>query len=104
VRNLTDDHLYLLFNDNSKNYDDSNYYLNLEFPKTANFNFRKNTIALTKINLSDGAINRFALGGKNEISTILVPKLCIENKESNELFLYSRSSNRQRFGNMIFKN
>lgn len=104
VQALTDDDLYILFNDNSKNYDDLNYYLNLEFPKTANFNFRKNTIAITKINLKDGSINRFALGGKNELSTVLVPRLCNENRENNELFLYSRSSNRQRYGSIIFKN
>ncbi|PHR49030.1 MAG: hypothetical protein COA32_03005 [Fluviicola sp.] len=104
VQALTDNHLFLLFNDNSKNYDDLNYYLNLEFPKTANFNFRKNTIAMTKINLEDGSINRFAIGGKNELSTVLVPKLCIENRENNELFLYSRSSNRQRYGSILFKN
>ena len=104
VQALTDDHLYILFNDNSKNYDDLNYYLNFEYPKTVNFNFRKNTIAMTKINLEDGSINRFAIGGKNELSTVLVPKLCIENRENNELFLYSRSSNRQRYGSILFKN
>lgn len=102
VEALTDDYLYILFNDNSKNYDDLNYYLNLEAPKTANFNFRKNTIAMTKISLKDGTINRFSLGGKNELSTVLVPKLCIENRENKELFLYSRSSNRQRYGSIIF--
>ena len=103
VQALTDDYLYILFNDNSKNYDDLNYYLNLEVPRSANFNFRKNTIAMTKISLEDGTVNRFALGGKNELSTVLVPKLCIENRENNELFLYSRSSNRQRYGSIIFK-
>lgn len=103
VQALTDDYLYILFNDNSKNYDDLNYYLNLEVPKPANFNFRKNTVAMTKISLHDGTVNRFALGGKNELSTVLVPKLCIENKENNELFLYSRSSKRQRYGSIIFK-
>lgn len=102
VQALTDDYLYILFNDNSKNYDDLNFYLNLEAPRAANFNFRKNTIAMTKISLKDGTVNRFSLGGKNELSTVLVPKLCIENKENNELFLYSRSSNRQRYGSIIF--
>lgn len=103
VQALTTDHLYILFNDNKKNYDDLNYYLNLELPKAANFNFRKNTIAMAKVNLKDGSINRFAIGGKNELSTVLVPKLCIENSENNELFLYSRSSNRQRYGSIIFE-
>lgn len=103
VQALTDSNLYILFNDNSKNYDDLNYYLNLEFPKSANFNFRKNTIAMAKVNLEDGSTTRFELGGKNELSTVLVPKLCIENSENNELFLYSRSSNRQRYGSIIFE-
>lgn len=103
VQALTKDYMYILFNDNSKNYDDLNFYLNLESPKTANFNFRKNTIAMAKIKLSDGSINRFSLGGKSELSTVLVPKLCIENKVNNELFLYSRSSKRQRYGSIIFE-
>lgn len=102
VQSLSESHLYVLFNDNTKNYDDLNYYLGSESPKSASFNFRKNTIAMAEIDLKDGTINRFALGGKNEISTVLVPKLCIENREREELFLYSRSSKRQRYGRLIF--
>lgn len=102
VQALTESHLYILFNDNTKNYDDLNFYLGSSTPKSASFNFRKNTIAIAKINLEDGAINRSALGGKNEISTVLVPKLCIENREKKELLLYSRSSKRQRYGKLIF--
>lgn len=104
VQALSSDFLYILFNDNTKNYDDDNFYLGLESPKSASFNFRKNTIAMAKINLKDGSINRFALGGKNEMSTVLVPKLCIENRENNELFLYSRSSKRQRYGKLFINN
>ncbi|MDX1651859.1 MAG: hypothetical protein R3277_05170 [Brumimicrobium sp.] len=103
VQALNDSTLFILFNDNVKNYDDMNYYLNLENVRSATFTARKNTIAMVEINLRTGTEERYSLLGKKEMSTVLVPGICRENPENNELFLYSRSGKRHRYGRLIFK-
>ncbi|MEX2482994.1 MAG: hypothetical protein WED10_00440 [Brumimicrobium sp.] len=102
VQTLTDKHLYILFNDDTRNYDDNNFYLNLENPKSARFNARRNTMAVTKITLKTGAINRYSIGGKKELSVIMVPKVSVENKIDNEILLYGRSGKRHRYGSIVF--
>ncbi len=99
---VNDSSIFLVFNDNSKNYSESRDYLHPSSPKTAYFNSWRNVIALVRIDIETGAVKRQSIGGKKTTDTVLVPKLCIENQESQELFLYGKSGNKHRYGRMRF--
>lgn len=97
-----DSSLYLIFNDNSKNYLENGAYLNPNTPHTAHFNSWRNTVAMVRVNLSNGKVFRQSIGGKKMTDIVLVPRLCIENQEENELFLYGKSGNKHRYGRINF--
>lgn len=99
---FNDNKLYFVFNDNSKNYDDNNEYISASDPKTAHFNSWRNTIAVVSMNIEDGKYVRKSIGGKKLTDIVVVPRLCIENLEENELFLYGKSGNKHRFGRLQF--
>lgn len=99
---VNDSSVFLIFNDNKKNYSESGEYLNAVSPKTAYFNSWRNAVALVEIDIKIGAVKRRSIGGKKNTDTVLVPKLCIENEESNELFLYGKSGNKHRYGRIRF--
>ncbi|GEM_PF-2290152 len=99
---VSDSTMYLVFNDNSKNYNDEGRFLNEANPKTAYFNSWRNAIAFVEVDLKTGRIKRRSIGGKKQTDTVIVPKLCIENQEDEELFLYSKSGNKHRYGRIQF--
>ena len=97
-----DSSLYLIFNDNDKNYTAQGKFIrNIEL-KTAYFNSWRNVIGLVEINLDTGQKERRTIGGKRSTDTILVPKLCIANQAKSELFLYGRNGQKHRFGSINF--
>jgi hypothetical protein len=99
---INDSSLYLIFNDNDKNYTAQGKFMrNIEL-KTAYFNSWRNVIGFVKINLETGQKERRTIGGKRVNDTILVPKLCVANRSQNELFLYGRNGQKHRFGSINF--
>ena len=99
---VNDSSIFLIFNDNSKNYTENGVYLNPSSPKTAYFNSWRNAVALVEIDIESGKSKRKSIGGKKNTDTVLVPKLCIENEENKELFLYGKSGNKHRYGRISF--
>lgn len=99
---VNDSSVFLIFNDNSKNYSENGAYVNPSFPKTAYFNSWRNVVALVEIDIQTGESKRISIGGKKNTDTVLVPKLCIENEDDNELFLYGKSGNKHRYGRIRF--
>jgi hypothetical protein len=99
---MSDSSIFIVFNDNSKNYSENGDFLNLSNPKTAYFNSWRNAVALVEINIKNGTVSRRSIGGKKVTDTVIVPKLCIENQGDKELFLYGKSGNKHRYGRIRF--
>lgn len=99
---MSDSSIFIVFNDNSKNYSETGEFLDISNPKTAYFNSWRNAVAFVEINIKNGTVSRKSIGGKKVTDTVIVPKLCIENQEDKELFLYGKSGNKHRYGRIRF--
>lgn len=100
---IANNKLYLLFNDHRKNYDDSQHFKNISFPKMSATSNKNNVIAVTEIDLKTGNSIRKSLPGRNELSTLFIPGLSRENIKDNSLLLYSNQGNKHRFGKLSFQ-
>ncbi len=99
---VDDGKAYFIFNDNSKNYDTSGVYLNLDRIHTANYGKRRNAVALAELDLETGQINRKTFFDRSETNTLAVPKLFDVNYRTGEMIIYSISGRREKVGKLKF--
>lgn len=99
----TKDKLYIIFNDNMKNYDPvTKKFLDLEMPFPMTFSEKNNAIAIVGISLEDGEILREAVKGKKELGSLLVPKLCFPDPENSSILLYTVMGKKEMVGRINF--
>lgn len=95
---------YLIFNDNKRNYDEEGRFSqSTNEIYGLNLSNRKNVVALVKVNLKTGEIERNTLFSRKELSAIVVPKLMKVDWINKELLLYAINNNREKFGIVSFK-
>jgi hypothetical protein len=100
---VTNKKVYLMYNDNKRNYLDDGTYENREFPRPANFMKVWNTIGLAEIDLNTGELSRRMLMGRAELTTSFVPKMSRYDIANQEMIVYGKRGNRHRFGRVSFK-
>ena len=99
-----DQQAYVIFNDNKRNYDEDGIFDST--PNALNglsLSNRKNVVALAKIDLATGAIDRTAFFSKKELSAIVIPKQMQIDWKNKELLMYAINRNREKFGILSFK-
>ncbi len=95
---------YMIFNDHLKNYDPVSFkYLNSDVQYPMTFSKKNNAIAVVSVNIEDGKIERNALKGTKELGSILIPRLCIPDKENSSILMYTRLGSKEMVGRMNFK-
>jgi hypothetical protein len=100
----SDSSLNFIFNDNQRNYDDfgifdrteNNYY-------SFNLSKKNNAVALVKIDLTTGEINREVMESRKELNSIVLPKQFRLDSANKEILMYSISGSFERFGVLSFK-
>lgn len=96
--------VYLLFNDNMRNYDPvTKKFNNSEMPSAMSFSKKNNAIALVQIDLNEGDVTREAMGSKKELGAILIPKVCFPDKDNASILLYTRLGKKEMVGRINFK-
>jgi hypothetical protein len=100
----SDSSLNFIFNDNQRNYDDFGIYDRTE-NNYYSFNLSKknNAVALVKIDLNSGEINREVMESRKELNSIVLPKQFRLDSANKEILMYSISGSFERFGVLSFK-
>lgn len=97
------DKVYMLFNDNMRNYDPiSKKFNEKEIPYSMSFSKKYNAIAMIEIDLNEGTVEREALSGKKELGATLIPKLCFPDKDNASILLYTRLGKKEMVGRINF--
>jgi len=95
---------YILFNDHKKNYEeDGSFTRNLKNLYGMDVNTRQNVVALVKVDLSTGNLDRKTLFSRQELSSIAVPKTMKVDWKNKEVLMYAVNKNREKFGIISFK-
>ena len=100
----SDSSMNFIFNDNQRNYDDFGIYDRTE-NNYYSFNLSKknNAVALVKIDLTTGEINREVMESRKELNSIVLPKQFRLDSANKEILMYSISGSFERFGVLSFK-
>ena len=99
---INDGKIYLIFNDNIKNYSESGKFLDSEKLYTANYSRKRNTVALAEIDLVTGEVKRNTFFERSEIEALAMPKLFDVNYKTGEMLLYSIWGRKERIGVLRF--
>jgi hypothetical protein len=95
--------VFIIFNDHLKNYDPISFKSlgdNIQYPMT--FSKKNNAIAVVEVDLEDGKIEQNALKGTKELGSLLIPKLCVPDKENSSILMYTRFGSKEMVGRMNF--
>lgn len=96
---LMGDKLYLLFNDNKNNYDDSKSFIkDRKYLSNASFRGKRNVLACAEIDLSTGEITRKVYADYKQLKSTLIPKMTQLNTLSGDIILYAVQKRKERFG------
>jgi hypothetical protein len=66
------------------------------------FSKKNNAIAVVEVDIEDGKIERNALKGSKELGSILIPRLCVPDKENSSILMYTRFGSKEMVGRMNF--
>ncbi len=94
--------LNFIFNDNRLNYTDAGDFKSSDDLYTANYGRKKNVVALAKLDLQTGEIERGAFFDRTDINAIAVPKMFNVNYNTREMILYSIWGRNERIGSLKF--
>ncbi len=96
--------IYIMYNDNIKNYDESGKPLTGSRMVPANFkNNKKNVTSIVTINMISGDKKKEQLFNKKETGTIVVPKIHYSDKENDRLYFYTKKGKNERIGYVSFE-
>ena len=91
--------LFLLFNDNVKNYEEDGLFKREEGEIYAsNLSIRRNAAATCEIDIQNGAVSRRTLFTRKELKSLIVPKMFELDQKNRLLFLYAIDGFKERFG------
>jgi hypothetical protein len=95
---------YVIFNDNKRNYSDEGFFNGTpDNIQGLSLSYRKNAVAIVKINLENGALDRSVLFSKKDLSALVIPKQMHVDWKNMELLMYAINRNREKFGILSFK-
>ena len=101
-RFIDDGKMYMIFNDNNLNYDESgNFSDELKF-KASTLSKKKNTVALVEMDLETGEFTRKMFFDRSELGAIAVPKLFNVDYNTGELLVYAVKGCKEKFGIIRF--
>ena len=101
-RFIDDGKMYMIFNDNNLNYDESgNFSDELKF-KASTLSKKKNTVALVEMDLETGEFTRKMFFDRSELGAIAVPKLFNVDYNTGELLVYAVKGSKEKFGIIRF--
>ncbi|MGV6860972.1 MAG: hypothetical protein ACWA41_04320 [Putridiphycobacter sp.] len=98
------DNIYIMYNDNIKNYDENGNAI-LDESKIAATNFssnKKNVTSMVTINIESGELAKEQVFNKKETGTIAVPKIHFSSKSDNKLYFYTKKGKKERLGQISF--
>jgi hypothetical protein len=95
---------YVIFNDSKRNYSEDGVFdassSSLDGLSLSN---RRNVVALAKIDLITGSIERTVFFSKKELAALVIPKQMQIDWKNKELLMYAINRNREKFGILSFK-
>lgn len=101
---MDDGKLYMIFNDNIRNYNEAGEFSEIEKLYIANYGRKKNVVAIASIDLETGEKERKTFFDRGDISALTVPKLFDVNYNNGEMLIYAIWGNKEKIGVLKFKN
>jgi hypothetical protein len=99
----TDEKVYIIFNDNLKNYDPVTFKsLTGDIQHKMTFSNTEDAIAVVEVDIKNGKVERNALKGTNELGYTLYTKLSFPDKENSSILLYTKKGGKEMVGRMNF--
>lgn len=96
----TDDKLAIMFNDNTRNYDESGNWNKSVSPTS--YRKKTNCVSLTELDLNTGEMTRKTFFDRAETEAIAIPKLFATSYINKEMMLYLRFGRKEKFGLLRF--
>ncbi len=94
--------MYMIFNDNSMNYDESGNFGDPEKLRASTLSKKKNTVALVEMDLETGEFSRKMFFDRSELGAIAVPKLFNVDYNNGEVLVYAIKGTKEKFGIIDF--
>ena len=101
-RFIDDGKMYMIFNDNSMNYDESGNFSDEDQLRSSTLSKKKNTVALVEIDLESGDYSRKMFFDRSELGAIAVPKLFNVDYNTEEVLIYGVKGTKEKFGIIRF--
>jgi hypothetical protein len=106
ARYVTEETMYLFFNDNVQNYSEASGEFFLEEGKkvkSSRISKKKNTVAICEIDLSSGDKTRKMYFDRSELGAIVVPKLFNTDYINRKMLFYAIKGSKEKFGYLNFE-
>lgn len=94
--------MFMIFNDNNLNYDESGNFLDADKLKPSTLSKKKNTVALVEMDLETGEFTRKTFFDRSELGAIAVPKLFNVDYNTGEVLVYAVKGSKEKFGIIRF--
>jgi hypothetical protein len=95
--------LYIIFNDNIRNYDESGQFNEGGITYAAYFGKRKNAVGIVEIDLLSGTSQRETFFQAKDISALIIPRLFYTDYRNKQLTLYAVYNKKEKFGIISFQ-
>lgn len=102
-RFIVDGKMYMIFNDNNLNYDESGNFSNDVKFRASTLSKKKNTVALVEMDLETGEFTRKMFFDRSELGAIAVPKLFNVDYNTGEVLVYAVKGAKEKFGIIRFE-
>lgn len=99
---VANNQIYFIFNDNLSNYRIDGTYIDEGFDYTATYSKKRNTVAITSVDITSGDIKRRTFFDRAEIGSLAVPRLFSVNYDTNEMILYTIWGRKEKIGIVKF--
>lgn len=99
---VADDGLHFIFNDHINNYDANGKFIDANEVYAANYSKRRNVVALARIDMTTGIVNREPFFDREDIEALVMPKLFHVNYRSREVLIYALWGRKEKFGVLRF--
>lgn len=103
-RFIDDGKMYMIFNDNSLNYDGGGNFSDEDRLRSSTLSKKRNTVALVSIDLESGEFSRRMFFDRSELGAIAVPKLFNVDYNTEEVLIYAVKGTKEKFGIIQFGN